>query len=752
MNPLTLFNTKTVRDHYFEPINLKNVSYLLKCETTLSKETKRQLKQIVNDCRECVMKRFYKKGLYLRTYGRYFASGPSLQNVPSNVRGFIADGCRDIDIANACPTFLRSICAAKDIPCPTLADYCDHRDEYLDKYAKEYNVPRGNIKHSLLTLMFGANISTAEHIVCQEIKHDSLFAKLKKEMTYIKNALWKSDIFSDIKAMVMDTKAPNKRKNSFLSIILQHVENECLMKMNEFFETNGYHVACLIFDGLLVKSNSPIPLELLRGCEAFVFEKTGYDVRIAEKEMKTTYVYDEAKMDQVTSKIIIDDLDGSKKLTILLDGIVKRDHHQTVWMKVDDLWISDERTIRSKLISITQNERYVKESETSRGVKYTVYSGNYTNASMIVNSFMCHLESEYDFQDKLYLSSHKKLAFLDGYYNFVTGEFVKWCDQEEEVYFVTKIMRNFPIYSSENERRVDEFFKTLMDNDEETLHLQRRMARASAGCVEDKLWYIFMGRRDSGKSGIITLTRRAFQGYCGGVNSEDIHDVKGDTRDQAMKNGWMGDFEHKRFAFCSEMKLGRCDGVTIKMFSGNDIIQSRKLRKDPRSHRNSAMLFIALNDWETPNPQDAMKTCEIFEFSKIGVEKESDVVDSSKQFVIDGDIIKRLGNDDSFLDAFVLKIISKYEQRKPAPPTFLVERMENENGHDEHNDEFNIRQLVALEENANTPVTEINKYIKQHIDISRTKIKLYLECIGGVEHRIRNGSQQIRVYKNLKIV
>ena len=71
-------------------------------------------------------------------------------------------------------------------------------------------------------------------------------------------------------------------ERSVFAIYAQELENCVLDVLREFFTSQGIDVYALIFDGLITSACSD---ELLRGAEAFVFERSGFKIQLAEKPL-----------------------------------------------------------------------------------------------------------------------------------------------------------------------------------------------------------------------------------------------------------------------------------------------------------------------------------------------------------------------------------------------------------------------------------------------------------------------------------
>ena len=92
-------------------------------------------------------------------------------------------------------------------------------------------------------------------------------------------------------------------------------EAKILETMNSFFEARGFVVGVLTFDGLMIERRADgDPATILQECESEVKDRTGFDIRLAEKPLAPT-PDDQAKL---KGDICVDRLTGMERLIRLL--------------------------------------------------------------------------------------------------------------------------------------------------------------------------------------------------------------------------------------------------------------------------------------------------------------------------------------------------------------------------------------------------------------------------------------------------
>ena len=214
----------------------------------------------------------------LKNMGSLFAQSASLQGLPREIRGAISENYYDLDMVNAHPSLLLQYCKKKDIKCEVLEEYVENREEIIKTMMAKFDLDRCDVKQLFLSVLNGAK---REGII------DTFFTKFKQECERIHTfvASLNPKLLKDI----------SKRKEfningSLTNVILCNLENEILMYAVQFLMNNGFNVDVLIFDGCMIRKveDKIITKELLSDLNAYVLEKTGYDIKFIEKELDTS--------------------------------------------------------------------------------------------------------------------------------------------------------------------------------------------------------------------------------------------------------------------------------------------------------------------------------------------------------------------------------------------------------------------------------------------------------------------------------
>ena len=175
----------------------------------------------------------YVKG---RTSGRLIGDN-TIQSCNKNIRGFICDGLTtDIDMDNAHPTILLSLCDKYDIQAPNLKLYVNERKKCLLDIQEKDNV---NYKTAKQKVLVSTNLDL-------KIKTKSEFLKnYDKEMKYLHKKFLEIDDFNYVKEYA---KKDTNFEGSFINHVLCINENEILTAMRIFCDINEIKIHSLMFE------------------------------------------------------------------------------------------------------------------------------------------------------------------------------------------------------------------------------------------------------------------------------------------------------------------------------------------------------------------------------------------------------------------------------------------------------------------------------------------------------------------------
>jgi hypothetical protein len=203
--------------------------------------------------------------------------GAALQRLPGWIRHFIAhENYRDFDIVNCAPTLLTQI-LVKNSLCPKeLTNYLTNREDIYTKYS---TIPKKEIKTAFLKVF---HMGASDHRISETVA-------LKKAIRIAMSELSLKPEYKELFDSCSDDKS--NRIGSFTGKVWQKEESLVLMQIREYFATLGYNAShtVLCFDGIMLENDESVKQEVvLEDLENYVFEKTGYRIRIEEKSLKPT--------------------------------------------------------------------------------------------------------------------------------------------------------------------------------------------------------------------------------------------------------------------------------------------------------------------------------------------------------------------------------------------------------------------------------------------------------------------------------
>lgn len=211
-----------------------------------------------------------------RKDGRMFGE-KSMQTCPKEVRGFLCEGiCSDLDIANAHPICLLNVCNKHNIECPNLKEYCQKRDECLDRLADSDNITLANAKKKILV---STNWTTRLNT------NSDFMRNYDKEMKCIQKKLQDIKQYDYLKEFA---KKDENFNGSFINHILCVEENNILHLIIKYCEESSVEIHSLMFDGLMIYED--ITDGFLRRVEDYIKNESEYEnVSLTHKKHKYSF-------------------------------------------------------------------------------------------------------------------------------------------------------------------------------------------------------------------------------------------------------------------------------------------------------------------------------------------------------------------------------------------------------------------------------------------------------------------------------
>jgi len=263
-------------------------------------------------------------------YGRVHPLGSlGLFSIRREIRQTLAKNkLVDIDIENAHPVMLLQICEKNNIKCKYLQKYVKFRPKYLEQLQKAYlssiddkNKLKDMSKNLFIRLLYLGSVigwfgdNSIDFIDTKENHSINKFIfSFEKEMQEIAQEICDNNplLVELVKKRKQDQ---NKKKYSLngavMSYFLQEYENQILECMYNYCVKHKYivdNICVLCADGFMIL-NVNYKQELLEELKQEVLIKTGFDIKLTQKEMKQDY------LDILDEHIINKDNDNSYETT-----------------------------------------------------------------------------------------------------------------------------------------------------------------------------------------------------------------------------------------------------------------------------------------------------------------------------------------------------------------------------------------------------------------------------------------------------
>ncbi len=643
--------TNKVEIKLFEKVDFDKLQLLIS-SNDLDEDTRNKLKSYylkkngnsipVNYC-------FSKK---INEQGRLWAQhNLSLQMIRCDIRHTLAkDIYYDVDMINSGPRLLMGYCKKHNIECPKLEYYINNREVILKKISKIHNLERDDAKHLMTKLL-----NLGSYVIKEPSEKKLKFLnEFSEEMNKIAKEVCK--IEKDLFEKVLKNKDKPHKKSTVLSTTIYNLENKCLMAMYDFFKEQNIIVGVLCFDGLMIEKNKKfddkLP-ELLKSCEKYVFEKIKYNIKLAIKPMDKELPFELPEF----SNFVESDKEAQERL-------FKLEGNNKFKFCNNELYIFNEKTGMYESNIETLYYYLMKHSDnlntyTSKD-KIESY-GTSANLMKRIIPFVRTAAKDNDWLDKTSQSSLGYLLFNDGIYNMRKCKFTKGFNPK--IVFHSRIPWDFPERNEEEiENAFNISFGRLFEN---PAPIMAALARALAGDVEIKKFYLCPGRTNAGKSILTRMLTNAFGGYIGHFNAESFAFTSSkDTKDEAAQMRWALLVRFSRILLSNEINMKKSlSGNCIKKHSsGGDIITARTHGKEEFHFHPHYTIFCMMNDIPRIEPMDnaVVERAEYIEFPYQFVNK-SEKGKKPYYKIKDLELDKKI-KDPAFIRGFIYILLDAYQQ------------------------------------------------------------------------------------------
>lgn len=552
-----------------------------------------------------VIYEFSKESYAKHQVGRlYVKHMGGLQGFPFDVRNPLLDKYYwDCDMENAHYWFLAQMGEKWGMKTEAIRQYVSNRDEELAKVSPIRRIA----KTTFLKVAYGGDITLYNEFYkdadVPATADKTLLVKIEKEVSAIAERCWEKNV-------VLHKLA--KKHNpvySLLSLVLQTEERKCLLAIDDYMVSVKREVGVYIHDGcgILKKEDEEVfPEELLRGAEAHVKQKEGWEIRLVAKKFKHNYAV-KKMTDLLPPDVLVNDVYAARAFVELMGDHLVYDGEVFCFNSETGIWGSDIAHIERVITQ--QDKKLVFKQDSANGIRIYDYSGSVKNVALLIKALHRVLPKRDGFFEERVNSDIGKLLFKDGIYDFKTKTFSKTFDPN--VVFFYSCPRNFP----KRDQAIVDFinhttFEDPFEDKENSNILKHNLMRATIGDYQRKTFVAGIGKKNSSKSITITLVRTAFgKGLVQTFNGNSLL-AKGYDMESARELTWLVDVAKGRFAFGSEVRVSTdekrkvmFDGNLIKsIVSGGDDLKGRKLKENEVVIKNRANFFLFANDLPTFSP------------------------------------------------------------------------------------------------------------------------------------------------------
>jgi hypothetical protein len=533
-------------------------------------------------------------------FGRLYGSKSSLERLQNECRATLCkDLYYDIDIVNAQPTMLLQLVKRElGVHLTELAAYVENRDVILKNIMESEGINRDQAKEAVISVLYGGSTRNPL-LIPLAIEVRTISKQLAELPQYIK-------LFDSLKN-------EDKHHGSFLAYLTQDAEKYCMLAMRAYLMSAGWSVDILAYDGVMIRCRNGYSVDnaLLTGIERAIWERTGYHVRVLEKEMQGFVFPADPGVDEklLPSDILVNDLYACRELVRLLGtDITKQDDTIYIYNPDNGLW---EQQGRDGLCGLGAVHRFADQLIFRQEVEGKLRLFDYGGDTKKIRNMLAHLPKlvgNTNFIRENTKASKCCLLFQDGIYDMRVGVFTAGFDRGKV--FTARVGRAFP--RERDEAVIADVNRSLFVNPFSDVAVgewyKNRLARALAGHTEDKAFYCLLGEPNTGKSTVTTLLTHTFDGYVRTWVLDNLKYKAGSTVDEAKRLSWVADLLGARIAISNEARM---DGVALdgnltkRLSGGGDAITLRQNFRDETTHELMTTFVAMANDMPAFSPCDA---------------------------------------------------------------------------------------------------------------------------------------------------
>lgn len=673
----------------------------LKC---LSSAERAQLYRIWQGCKEHNgwFSAEYRHSKSTPVHGRLYGNG-----CQSNVPGFVRRVCmgefyHDVDMVNAGPTLLLNLCRRYHVSAPRLNEFVENRDAYLSEIMKTCSVNREVAKSVFPLILNGGTVAgwARQHGICDEVAHTLPFlTQFAREAKQISKRLQSQQRFeATVERLRKETTASSpsgwdNRDGRFLATVVFEAEIQVLLAIKEFLELHQFVVGALIHDGLLVqKSNSLTPL-LLKHCESWIRGQTGHCIQLKEKPFVAT----PEDLEKLNGPLYLWNAVEAAQLIVDRYGrYMARDSNLGLGVFLHDknYWNFERHVVKQTLVAwMREASVFLDQHKLPKQGDCAPTGKNFYLSSRLRDEVLSNVDHLLPLVEKFEESSmskgYRKLPFANGYWDFITNQFVE--GQCPELFFMAAVQRPFPSQRNEVaiQQAYEELFQRPFTDSDTPRYVLRNFARALAGEVGDKQAIFLVGAGDSGKTTIEEAILSAFGDVM--VREFSMENLMRSSDDDIEKQlAFVAQHHAARILFSDEVRTKKNKPINSEAFKrilngGNMRVPCRMLHQNTIRPLVQFRLFVACNGLPdfSGGAQSSIKNrvCDV-RFQKHAVRNApADYACAADEFVADETLKDRI-RQPSYRDAILHLVLDHYAADLGLKPAAVLQESENHVGDD----------------------------------------------------------------------
>jgi len=568
------------------------------------KKSLRAYKKLARDGNKCLIKYVFGKKWESQSFGDLYAyQGIGLASFEKNIRACLAQKYYwDVDLVNAHPSIIQNYCKEVGLSCPVLDKFILERKEILEAICKINNRDRWWAKEECIKV-FNGGVS---------IVHDIL-RDLMPEIEKIRDFVVLK--YPEIKNIAYSIhKDERKAKVTTLSLVFQDKTRQLLECISNFMKTKGRSLDVRIHDGGFIRKldgEEVFPVELLRECEIFVFDKMKYNIQLEIKPLEHTFKF---RKDEIISQLTkepnsLQDGNVAKIFVKLLDDKVKKKNGEVYYFSdTNGMWECTDEAFRNAVIK--HSNKLIWHYYNSFNMKcYINYAADERNVSAMRKWIATNVPTDTFFKDNKD-SDIGKFLFEDGIFDMVTNTFTRGFDSN--IIFTKRIDRPFP--TNRNEELIEMIDKILFEdpfyseNVATGLYLKKTITMALFGDYRRKLIAVGLGDSDCGKGLTTNALINSFCGYVSSWDSSELFSKDKNGMDVARQNSWLLKISDSRLAISNEMRVERGKSINVDIYkkasSGGDVLRARHFNASEIDFVNKSTLLLMANDFNEFSSKD----------------------------------------------------------------------------------------------------------------------------------------------------